>query len=53
MWHECVLTLGVVRSYLEEVEVAVAVDAGDLQVAHHHLTVLVGLLQRAVLLLQV
>ena len=47
------MLMAVVLSYLEEVEVAVAVDAGDLQVAHHHLTVLVALLQRAVLLVQV
>ena len=40
-------------SYSEEGEVTAAVDAGDLQVAHHHLAVLVVLPQGAVLLLQV
>ena len=41
------------RTYSEEGEVSAAVDAGDLQVPHHHLTVLVVLAQGAVLLLQV
>lgn len=40
-------------SYLEEGEVAVPIDAGDLQVAHDNLAVLVELLQGAVLLVQV
>ena len=39
--------------YSQEGEVPAPVDAGDLQVAHHHLTVLVVLPQGAVLLLQV
>lgn len=39
--------------YLEEGEVAVSIDAGDLQVAHDNFTVLVELLQGAVLLVQV
>lgn len=41
------------RSYLEEGEVAVPIDAGDLQVAHDNLTVLVELLQGVVLLVHV
>lgn len=40
-------------AYLEEGQVAAALDAGDLQVAHDHFAVLVELLQRAVLLFQV
>lgn len=32
---------GSVRSYPEEGEVSGAIDAGDLQVTHHHLTVLI------------
>lgn len=39
--------------YLEEGEVAVSIDAGDLQIAHDNFTVLVELLQGAVLLVQV
>lgn len=39
--------------YLEEGEVAVAIDAGDLQIAHDNFTVLVELFQGAVLLVQV
>lgn len=40
-------------SHLEEGEVAVAIDAGDLQIAHDDLAVLVELLQGTVLLVQV
>lgn len=40
-------------SYLEEGEVAVSIDAGNLQIAHDDFTVLVELLQAAVLLVQV
>lgn len=40
-------------SYLQEGEVAVAINAGNLQIAHDDLTVLVELLQGAVLLIQV
>lgn len=40
-------------THLEEGEVAVPVDTGDLQVSHDHLTVLIMLLQGAVLLVQV
>lgn len=39
--------------YLEEGEVAVPIDAGDLQVPHDDLAVLVELLQGSVLLVQV
>lgn len=39
--------------YLEEGEVAVPIDAGDLQVTHDDFAVLVELLQGAVLLVQV
>lgn len=41
------------RSYLEEGEVAVSIDAGNLQIAHDDFTILVELLQGAVLLVQV
>lgn len=40
-------------SYLEEGEVAVSIDAGNLQIAHNNFTVLIELLQGAVLLVQV
>lgn len=40
-------------AYPQEGEVSVVLDAGDLQVAHHHLTVLIILAQGPVLLLQV
>lgn len=40
-------------SYLEEGEVAVSINAGNLQIAHNNFTVLVELLQGAVLLVQV
>lgn len=40
-------------SYLEEREVAVSIDAGNFQIAHDNFTVLVELLQGAVLLVQV
>lgn len=39
--------------YLQEGEVAVSIDAGNLQIAHDDFTVLVELLQGAVLLIQV
>lgn len=39
--------------YLEEGEVAVPIDAGNLQIPHDDLTILVELLQGAVLLVQV
>lgn len=39
--------------YLEEGEVAVPIDARNLQIAHDHFTILVELLQGAVLLVQV
>lgn len=41
------------RPYLEEGEVAVPIDAGNLQIPHDDLAVLVELLQGAVLLVQV
>lgn len=41
------------RPYLEEGQVAVSIDACDLQIAHDDLAVLVELLQGAVLLVQV
>lgn len=40
-------------SYLQEGEVAVSINAGNLQIAHDDFTVLVELLQGAVLLVQV
>lgn len=40
-------------SYLQEGEVAVSINAGNLQIAHDNFTVLVQLLQGAVLLIQV
>lgn len=40
-------------AYPQEGEVPVVLDAGDLQVAHHHLAVLIVLAQGTVLLLQV
>lgn len=40
-------------SYLQEGEVAVSINAGDLQIAHDNFTVLVELPQGAVLLIQV
>lgn len=40
-------------SYLQEGEVAVLVDVGDLQISHDHFAVLKELLQGAVLLVQV
>lgn len=40
-------------SYLQEGEVAVSIDAGNLQIAHDNFTVLVELPQGAVLLIQV
>lgn len=40
-------------SYPEECEVATSVDARDLEVAHHDLTVFIVFSQRAILLLQI
>lgn len=40
-------------AYPQEGEVSVVLDAGDFQVAHHYLTVLIVLAQGSVLLLQV
>lgn len=40
-------------THLEKVQVVVPFDAGDLQVSHHHLAVLVELVQRVVVLVQI
>lgn len=40
-------------THLKKVQVAVPLDAGDLQVSHHHLTVLVELAQSVVVLIQI